>query len=182
MCRQVGLQHIEDARRLCWQLAGCYAKQQGFPAAQLSASRVMVGTPDVLVRWGHPFFMSFVLLVMGGTVAAQGWQIRTSTDGAAVSKARDQHPKLAVAMGVFFAIGAFGGMGSVIAQGQPLLARLWRIPQSPRLTVFRLQTAAHYACVFTSNTVRICMLGLEFRLHTACSYVVQRLAAGRKPL
>ena len=77
----------------------------------------------MVVRWGHPFFMSFVLLVMGSTVAAQGWQIRTSTDAAAVAKARDQHPKLATAMGVFFAIGALGGMGSVIAQGQPLLAR-----------------------------------------------------------
>ncbi len=61
---------------------------------------------------------------MGSTVAAQGWQIRTSTDSAAVSKARSQHPKLAIAMGVFFAVGAFGGMGSVTAQGQPLLARL----------------------------------------------------------
>ena len=86
--------------------------------------RAVPGTPDVVIHWGHPFFMSFVLLFLGSTVAAQGWQIRTSTDSAVVAKARDQHPKLATAMGVFFAIGAFGGMGSVIAQGQPLLARL----------------------------------------------------------
>ena len=84
---------------------------------------VPAGTPDIVVRWGHPFFMSFVLLVMGGTVAYQGWQIRTSNDGAAVAKARNQHPKLALAMSLFFAIGAFGGMGSIIAQTQPLLSR-----------------------------------------------------------
>ena len=81
------------------------------------------GTPDIVVHWGHPFFMSFVLLVMGSTVAVQGWQIRASSDGAAVSKARDRHPKVALAMTLFFAIGAFGGMGSIIAQGQPLLSR-----------------------------------------------------------
>jgi len=91
------------------------------PVARLVG--VPPGTPDVVIHWGHPFFMSFVLLVMGSTVAVQGWQIRTSSDGAAVSKARSQHPKLALAMTLFFAIGAFGGMGSIIEQGKPLLSR-----------------------------------------------------------
>lgn len=67
--------------------------------------------------------MSFVLLVMGGAVAQQGWQIRTSTDPAVVSKAKDSHPKVAAAMAVFFSIGAFGGMGSMLTQQQPLLSR-----------------------------------------------------------
>ena len=67
--------------------------------------------------------MSFVLLVMGGAVAQQGWLIRTSSDPAVVSKAKDSHPKVAGAMAVFFSIGAFGGMGSMLTQQQPLLSR-----------------------------------------------------------
>ena len=67
--------------------------------------------------------MSFVLLVMGGAAAQQGWLIRTSGDGTLVQKAKDSHPKIAGAMALFFAIGAFGGMGSMLTQQQSLLSR-----------------------------------------------------------
>ncbi len=105
------------------------------PVARLVG--VPPGTPHVVIHWGHPFFMSFVLLVMGSTVAVQGWQIRTSSDGAAVSKARSQHPKLALAMTLFFAIGAFGGMGSIIEQGKPLLSRCATCTCAQRLPLIR---------------------------------------------
>jgi hypothetical protein len=52
-----------------------------------------------------------------------GYQIRTSEDPDVVVKAKEQHPKLALFMTLFFAIGAFGGMGSLTSQGVPILAR-----------------------------------------------------------
>ena len=144
MRRQVGLQCPSCVLTLPEFLAlSVVVGKSHKPLRRLTAVLDVSGTPDVVIRWGHPFFMSFVLLVMGGTVAAQGWQIRTSTDGAAVSKARSQHPKLAIAMGLFFAIGAFGGMGSVIAQGQPLLARLLCSPFAPALCHWRLNAVSY---------------------------------------
>lgn len=67
--------------------------------------------------------MGFVLLVMGGAVAQQGWAIRTSGDAAVVEKMKESHPKVAGAMALFFAVGAFGGMGSMLTQQQSLLSR-----------------------------------------------------------
>jgi F0F1-type ATP synthase membrane subunit c/vacuolar-type H+-ATPase subunit K len=40
-----------------------------------------------------------------------------------VAKAKDMHPKLAVGMFVFFALGAVGGMMSLIMQDRPIFER-----------------------------------------------------------
>mmetsp|Transcript_39588 Transcript_39588/g.88056 ORF Transcript_39588/g.88056 Transcript_39588/m.88056 type:complete len:212 (-) Transcript_39588:422-1057(-) len=84
--------------------------------------------PEPLVHWGHPGNMMVVLLAMGGYGALYlGWQIRTSSDGAVVAKAKDMHPKLAAGMTFFFALGASGGMMSLLMQGKPIFesAHVW---------------------------------------------------------
>ena len=65
-----------------------------------------------------------VLVAMGlyGSVYL-GWQLRLSDDNATVIKARDLHPKLALGMTIFFALGALGGVESLIMQGKPIFSR-----------------------------------------------------------
>ena len=61
--------------------------------------------------------MAVVLLAMGGYGAGYlGWAIRTSEDGDLVGKAKELHPKLSLGMFIFFALGASGGMLSLIMQ------------------------------------------------------------------
>ena len=45
-----------------------------------------------------------------------GWRIRTSDDADEVATAQDLHPKLAVGMATFFALGALGGSMSLLMQ------------------------------------------------------------------
>lgn len=68
--------------------------------------------------------MAVVLVAMGlyGSVYL-GWQLRLSDDNATVIKARDLHPKLAIGMTTFFALGAVGGIMSLIMQGKPIFSR-----------------------------------------------------------
>ncbi|BDA43402.1 hypothetical protein COCOBI_04-4140 [Coccomyxa sp. Obi] len=79
--------------------------------------------PDWLVHWGHPGNMAVVLVAMGlyGSLYL-GWQLRLSDDDATVIKARDLHPKLATGMTIFFALGALGGIMSLIMQGKPIFS------------------------------------------------------------
>ncbi|KAI8476330.1 MAG: hypothetical protein J3K34DRAFT_401945 [Monoraphidium minutum] len=79
------------------------------------------GLPEPLIHWGHPGNMAVVLLAMGGYGSWLGWQIRLSDDGDLVAKAKDLHPKLLGGAFVFFALGASGGMLSLIMQGKPIL-------------------------------------------------------------
>lgn len=77
--------------------------------------------PEPLVHWGHPGNMMVVLLAMGGYGALTlGWQIRLSNDRDVIAKAKDMHPKLAFGMFFFFALGAIGGMMSLIMQDKPI--------------------------------------------------------------
>ncbi|GFR47562.1 hypothetical protein Agub_g9287 [Astrephomene gubernaculifera] len=88
------------------------------PPAQYFKS---LNLPEALVHWGHPGNMAVVLLAMGGYGAAYlGWQIRTSSDEAVVTKAKEAHPKIAAGMFLFFALGATGGMMSLIMQDKPI--------------------------------------------------------------
>lgn len=78
-----------------------------------------LGLPDWLVHWGHPGNMAVVLLAMGGYGALYlGWQIRLTDDIKLKQKAIDMHPKLAGGMAFFFALGALGGMMSLLMQGE----------------------------------------------------------------
>jgi len=79
--------------------------------------------PEALVHWGHPGNMAVVLLAMGGYGALYlGWQIRTSDDADVIEKAKDMHPKLAGGMTFFFALGALGGMMSLLMQGKDIMS------------------------------------------------------------
>lgn len=67
--------------------------------------------------------MAVVLFAMGFYGCAKlGSDIRFSDDATAVATAKDLHPKLAIGMGVFFALGAVGGLMSLTMQGKPLLS------------------------------------------------------------
>ena len=81
------------------------------------------GTPDYIVHWGHPFFMSIVVFIMGTYVGITGWRSRqlvvSDTEAAMVKKA--DHRKVAPLMYVFLASGYTGGLLSLVMQEQPLL-------------------------------------------------------------
>lgn len=49
-----------------------------------------------------------------------GWQIRVSEDPDVIVMAKDAHPKLAAGMSIFFALGALGGMMSLLMQDKPI--------------------------------------------------------------
>uniref|UniRef100_A0A061S7Q6 Uncharacterized protein n=2 Tax=Tetraselmis sp. GSL018 TaxID=582737 RepID=A0A061S7Q6_9CHLO len=86
-----------------------------------------LGLPEWLIHWGHPANMTVVLFAMGGYGSWLGWQIRVGDDEATIEKAVDLHPKLMVGMGFFFALGASGGMLSLLMQGKPIFndAHVW---------------------------------------------------------
>ena len=82
------------------------------------------GTPEPIVHWGHPFFMSIVVFIMGTYVGITGWRSRQlvvvdDTEAAAVKKA--DHRKVAPLMYIFLASGYTGGLLSLVMQDQPLL-------------------------------------------------------------
>ena len=80
--------------------------------------------PDILTHWGHPFFMSIVMFGMGGYGAYAGWKGRvlTATDVDAAIKNKTDHKKIMPAMFGFMAIGATGGVLSLVIQKQEVMA------------------------------------------------------------
>jgi hypothetical protein len=77
--------------------------------------------PEPLTHWGHPFFMSIVIFMMGSFVAISGWKSRTSSDSAVVDKSRANHRKVAPLMSLFLTIGYTGGLLSLVMQQKPIL-------------------------------------------------------------
>jgi Protein of unknown function (DUF4079) len=79
--------------------------------------------PSVVTHWGHPFFMSIVMFGMGGYGAYAGWQGRLlrETDKEAAAKQRADHSKILPAMAGFMAIGATGGILSLVIQKHAIL-------------------------------------------------------------
>ncbi|CAA7390840.1 unnamed protein product [Spirodela intermedia] len=77
--------------------------------------------PGWLVHWGHPANMAVVLFAMGGYGTYLGFRIRFSGDVEEKAKAKDLHPKLLATMFVFFAVGATGGVTSLLTSDKPIL-------------------------------------------------------------
>lgn len=77
--------------------------------------------PDWLVHWGHPGNMAVVLFAMGGYGTYLGFRIRFSDDVEEKAKAKDLHPKLLAGMFFFFALGATGGVTSLLTSDKPIL-------------------------------------------------------------
>ncbi len=80
--------------------------------------------PEPLTHWGHPFFMSIVMFAMGGYGAYAGWKGRllTATDPEAAMKNKTDHKKIMPAMFGFMAIGATGGILSLVIQKHAVMA------------------------------------------------------------
>jgi cyclophilin family peptidyl-prolyl cis-trans isomerase len=80
-------------------------------------------TPQVVQQWGHPFFMSIVMFMMGGYGAYAGWKGRLlrETDKEAAAKLRANHSKVITAMAAFMAIGATGGILSLVIQKHAIM-------------------------------------------------------------
>ncbi|KAI4300324.1 hypothetical protein L6164_033715 [Bauhinia variegata] len=76
--------------------------------------------PDWLVHWGHPGNMAVVLFAMGGYGTYLGFRIRYSDDVEEKAKAKDLHPKLLAGMFFFFALGATGGITSLLTSDIPI--------------------------------------------------------------
>ncbi|XP_010509422.1 PREDICTED: uncharacterized protein LOC104785834 [Camelina sativa] len=76
--------------------------------------------PDWLVHWGHPGNMAVVLFAMGGYGTYLGFRIRYSDDIEEKAKAKDLHPKLLAGMFFFFALGATGGITSLLTSDKPI--------------------------------------------------------------
>eukprot|EP01018_Ginkgo_biloba_P036488 Gb_18320 [translate_table: standard] len=97
--------------------------------------------PDWLVHWGHPGNMAVVLFAMGGYGSYLGWQIRLSDDVEVKAKAKDLHPKLLGGMFFFFALGATGGITSLLTSDKPILESPHAVTGLIGLALLTLQTA-----------------------------------------
>ena len=81
------------------------------------------GTPEIVIHWGHPFFMSIVIFAMGTFVGISGWRSRklATTDSDVAIQSKAKHRQIAPLMYVFLASGYTGGLLSLVMQDQPLL-------------------------------------------------------------
>jgi F0F1-type ATP synthase membrane subunit c/vacuolar-type H+-ATPase subunit K len=80
--------------------------------------------PEPLTHWGHPFFMSIVMFVMGGYGVYAGWKGRMliATDVDTAKQSKEQHQKIMPVMFAFMAIGATGGILSLVIQKHAVMA------------------------------------------------------------
>lgn len=80
--------------------------------------------PEPLTHWGHPFFMSIVMFVMGGYGAYAGWKGRllTASDVDAAIDSKAEHQKIMPVMFALMAIGATGGLLSLVIQKHAVMS------------------------------------------------------------
>nr|GMD44524.1 Di-heme cytochrome, transmembrane [Ipomoea batatas] len=96
--------------------------------------------PDWLVHWGHPGNMAVVLFAMGGYGTYLGFRIRFSNDVEERAKAKDLHPKLLAGMFFFFALGATGGITSLLTSDKPILESPHAVTGLIGLSLLTIQT------------------------------------------
>ncbi|XP_021289614.1 uncharacterized protein LOC110420577 [Herrania umbratica] len=96
--------------------------------------------PDWLVHWGHPGNMAVVLFAMGGYGTYLGFRIRYSDDVEEKGKAKDLHPKLLGGMFFFFALGATGGITSLLTSDKPIFESPHAVTGFIGLTLLTIQT------------------------------------------
>ncbi|CAI9097963.1 OLC1v1034490C1 [Oldenlandia corymbosa var. corymbosa] len=97
--------------------------------------------PDWLVHWGHPGNMAVVLFAMGGYGTYLGFRIKFSDDVEEKAKAKDLHPKLLGGMFFFFALGATGGITSLLTSDKPILESPHAVTGIIGLALLSLQSA-----------------------------------------
>ncbi|GMN39228.1 hypothetical protein TIFTF001_008460 [Ficus carica] len=96
--------------------------------------------PDWLVHWGHPGNMAVVLFAMGGYGTYLGFRIRFSDDLEEKAKAKDLHPKLLGGMFFFFALGATGGITSLLTSDKPIFESPHAVTGLIGLALLTIQT------------------------------------------
>ncbi|KGN48192.1 uncharacterized protein LOC101222568 [Cucumis sativus] len=96
--------------------------------------------PEWLVHWGHPGNMAVVLFAMGGYGTYLGFRIRYSDDVEEKAYAKDLHPKLLGGMFFFFALGATGGVTSLLTSDKPILESPHAVTGFIGLTLLTVQT------------------------------------------
>ncbi|KAJ9695348.1 hypothetical protein PVL29_010701 [Vitis rotundifolia] len=96
--------------------------------------------PDWLVHWGHPGNMAVVLFAMGGYGTYLGFRIRFSEDVEEKAKAKDLHPKLLAGMFFFFALGATGGITSLLTSDRPIFESPHAVTGFIGLALLTIQT------------------------------------------
>jgi len=87
-----------------------------------------LNTPAFVLKYFHGLNMAIVLFAMGYYGCGYlGWNIRLSNDSELKLKARDLHPKLAIGMTIFFALGATGGLSALVVLNKPIFesAHVW---------------------------------------------------------
>lgn len=97
--------------------------------------------PDWLVHWGHPGNMAVVLFAMGGYGTYLGFRIKFSDDVEEKAMAKDLHPKLLAGMFFFFALGATGGVTSLLTSDRPIFESPHAVTGLIGLTLLTIQTA-----------------------------------------
>ncbi|RWR91945.1 GATA zinc finger domain-containing protein 10 [Cinnamomum micranthum f. kanehirae] len=96
--------------------------------------------PDWLIHWGHPGNMAVVLFAMGGYGTYLGFRIRFSDDIEEKAKAKDLHPKLLGGMFFFFALGATGGITSLLTSDKPIFESPHAVTGFIGLSLLTIQT------------------------------------------
>ncbi|KAJ6968679.1 uncharacterized protein [Populus alba] len=96
--------------------------------------------PDWLVHWGHPGNMAVVLFAMGGYGTYLGFRIRFSDDVEEKAKAKDLHPKLLGGMFFFFALGATGGITSLLTSDKAIFESPHAVTGLIGLALLTMQT------------------------------------------
>ncbi|ESQ52314.1 hypothetical protein EUTSA_v10017130mg [Eutrema salsugineum] len=96
--------------------------------------------PEWLVHWGHPGNMAVVLFAMGGYGTYLGFRIRYSDDIEEKANAKDLHPKLLAGMFFFFALGATGGITSLLTSDKPIFESPHAVTGSIGLALLTIQT------------------------------------------
>ncbi|KAK9755577.1 hypothetical protein RND81_01G035700 [Saponaria officinalis] len=96
--------------------------------------------PDWLVHWGHPGNMAVVLFAMGGYGTYLGFRIKFSDDVEEKAKAKDLHPKLLAGMFFFFALGATGGVTSLLTSDRPIFESPHAVTGLIGLALLTIQT------------------------------------------
>ncbi|KAL3825864.1 hypothetical protein ACJIZ3_021893 [Penstemon smallii] len=96
--------------------------------------------PGWLVHWGHPGNMAVVLFAMGGYGTYLGFRIRFSDDVEEKAKAKDLHPKLLAGMFFFFALGATGGVTSLLTSDRPIFESPHAVTGFIGLALLTIQT------------------------------------------
>lgn len=96
--------------------------------------------PDWLVHWGHPGNMAVVLFAMGGYGTYLGFRVRYSDDVEEKAKATDLHPKLLGGMFFFFALGATGGITSLLTSDKPIFESPHAVTGFIGLALLTIQT------------------------------------------